>query len=96
MPATESTNETPDTTDRIRLVTGIVSVDKDGDLISVGVSLRYDWQGPDPDHSCLAVNCSTCRQSAFRKAVHKMGGGTPLAFTVGRDGQSVRTPREDA
>lgn len=82
-----------DTTGRIRLVTGIVSVDKDGDLHSVPVSLRFDWQQATPDHSCTTINCSTCREQAFRKATKRLGGGKPLAFHVRRDGQSQRTPR---
>lgn len=83
------TENTASTADRIRLITAEVDLQIGPEMVTQRVSLRFPWTGPQPDHSCRTINCSSCRQQAFKKAAAKVSGD-PMAFRVLRDGQSTR------
>jgi len=72
--------------DRIRKVDFDVVVDVNGKLSKQKVTLRYDWTGADPEHTCVASLCTeTCiaeaSHIAMRRASRGMGKADLIAVT---------------
>lgn len=73
---------------RIRLLTALVSIEHEGELIDKPVSLRFDWSTASPEHSCLPHTCPTCKVAAARLAVRHLKGARGEAI------QAIRFVRD--